>query len=157
MTDEELGAGRAEVFGTVFLLAQHLTRRTDAALDDWGLTSRQWLLLAALQRGFPDRDPSLSEAAELYGTSRQNVKQIALGLAERGWLRLEPDSADARTTRLVRTDLVRRFDSAEGRRRTASLLDDVFAGLPRDDVEVLRRLLARWLQALAPAGTIPPR
>ncbi len=141
----------SEAFGNVFVVASHLTRLTDAALADWDLTTRQWLLLAVLVRGFPGGPPSLSEAAAAYGTSRQNVKQIALGLETRGWLWLQDDPADARATRLVVTDKVRRFDAPEGVQRGAQLLGAAFAGFEADEVLALRALLARWLDALRSA------
>ena len=77
--DDELAA-RAEIFGSVFLIAQHLTKRADRELADLGLTTRQWLLLAVLKKTFPGVSPTLSEAAEAYGSSRQNIKQMALAL-----------------------------------------------------------------------------
>jgi DNA-binding MarR family transcriptional regulator len=147
MSDDELQA-RADLFGKVFVLAQHLTRRTDAALEPLGLTSRQWLLLAVLTRGFPGRAPSLTEAAERYGSSRQNVKQVALCLAELGYLRLVPDPLDGRTTRLELTEKVRLFDVPDGVARTRELFEEVFAGLAPGEVATLRRLVIRWLDAL---------
>ena len=147
MGDDELQT-RADLFGKVFVLVQHLTRRTDAALEHLGLTSRQWLLLAVLTRGFPGRAPSLTEAAERYGSSRQNVKQVALGLAALGYLRLVPDPLDGRTTRLEVTEKVRLFDTPDGMARARALFDDVFAGLSARDVTELRRLVVRWLDEL---------
>ncbi len=149
MEDErDAEPAQAELFGDVFVLVQHLTRRTDAALEDWGLTSRQWLLLAVLTRGFTGRAASLSEAASVYGSSRQNVKQIALGLEERGYLRLVPDPGDARTTRLVLTEKVGHFDEPEGQRRTRALLASVFGRLSAEDVGSLHALVRRWLEML---------
>jgi DNA-binding MarR family transcriptional regulator len=140
---------RARLFGNVFVLGQHLTRRTDEALQDWGLTSRQWLLLAVLTRGFPDGAPSLSETAHAYGSSRQNVKQIALGLQARGFLRLVPDPLDARTTRLQITDKVRLFDTPDGRTRARALLEGVFGSLTAQEVSALHDLVGRWLASLS--------
>jgi DNA-binding MarR family transcriptional regulator len=155
MRDDELQA-RADLFGKVFVLVQHLTRRTDAALEHLGLTSRQWLLLAVLTRGFPGRAPSLTEAAERYGSSRQNVKQVALGLAALGYLRLVPDPLDGRTTRLEVTEKVRLFDTPDGMARARALFEDVFAGLSARDVTELRRLVLRWLDELTnDRGTAP--
>ena len=147
MNDEELQAA-SEAFGGVFVIVGHLTRLTDQGLADWGLTTRQWLLLAVLTRGFPGRSPSLSEAAVAYGSSRQNVKQIALGLETRGYLRLVPDPEDGRTTRLVLTGKVGRFDEPEGRDRGRELLEAAFDGLARADILALRDLVGRWLAAL---------
>jgi DNA-binding MarR family transcriptional regulator len=150
--DEDLLDAASETFGSVFVVVQHLTRLTDEGLADWGLTTRQWLLLAVLTRVLGRRAPSLSEAAAAYGTSRQNVKQIAVGLQARGWLRLEPDPADARTTRLVLTDKVAGFDEPEGVARGRALLSAAFDGLTHDEVIALRDLVTGWLAALAAPG-----
>ena len=156
MDDGELIEARATVFGRAFVLTQHLTRLTDAALTDWDLTTRQWLLLAILHRGFPDRSPSLSEAAEAYGSSRQNVKQIALGLEARGYVRLVPDAVDGRTTRIEVTELARVFDEPEGMAKGHALLEQAFAGLSGDETLALRDLLVRWVDFLAARSSEPP-
>jgi DNA-binding MarR family transcriptional regulator len=143
--DDDLLQAASDAFGGVFVLAGHLTRLTDEGLADWGLTTRQWLLLAVVARGFEGCAPSLTETAEAYGTSRQNVKQIALGLEARGWLRLTPDPRDGRAIRLELTDRVRIFDEPEGRARGRALIGAAFDGLTRDEVLDLRRLVGRWL------------
>jgi DNA-binding MarR family transcriptional regulator len=154
MDDELLGAA-SDAFGRAFVVVSHLTRLADAGLADWDLTSRQWLLLAVLARGFPDGAPSLSEAAAAYGSSRQNVKQIAIGLEARGFLRLVPDERDGRTTRLVPTDRVRMFDEPEGVARGRALLASAFDGLAREEVLALRDLLGRWLTTLVRTSPEP--
>jgi DNA-binding MarR family transcriptional regulator len=136
MTDDHLLAAQAELFGTIFVVTQHLTRRADAALTSLGLTTHQWLLLAVLTKWSPDRSPSLSEAASRYGSSRQNVKQIALGLQSRGFLHLVPDPDDGRTTRLVLTD---RVGHAGSRRGPAGRR--MYGALPRRDDRAPR---PRW-------------
>ena len=105
-----------------------------------------------LTRGFPGRAPSLTEAAEAYGSSRQNVKQIAVGLQARGFLVLVPDAHDGRTTRLELTDRVGIFDEPDGRDRSRALIEAAFDGLTRDEVLDLRRLLRRWLAGVSPAS-----
>ena len=149
MVDDELLAARAEIFGSVFVVVQHLTRRADAELADLGLTTRQWLLLAVLTRWFPGRSPSLSEAAARYGSSRQNVKQIALGLEARGFVRLLPDRDDARTTRIELTERVGVFNEPEMVARASVMLEDACAGLSSDDTRTLRDLVRRWLAGVA--------
>ena len=155
MTDAELLATRAEAFGALFVLLQHLSRRADSELADLGLTTRQWLLLAVLTTGFGGYRPSLSEAAEKYGSSRQNVKQVALGLEARGFVRLVPDLADARTTRMELTDRVREFDEPRMVERTRSMLDDAFVGLTPAETAELLALLRRWLAGLTTPVTAP--
>jgi DNA-binding MarR family transcriptional regulator len=151
MTEDEPLTTRAEAFASLFVLVQHLSRRADRELADLGLTSRQWLLLAVLTNGFPS-SPSLSEAAERYGSSRQNVKQVALGLQARGFVRLVPDPADGRTTRIELTDRVRAFDEPAMVQRTEAMLEDAFAGLTSVQTRELLHLLRRWLDALTTLG-----
>ncbi len=149
MTDEEALARRAEVFGSMFVATAHLTRRADRALAPLGLSTRQWLLLGVLSRAFPGQTPSLSEAARRYGTSRQNVKQVALGLQARGFLRLVPDAADGRVTRLELTERVRLFDEPAMRARGVDLLAEALTGLTDAEIESLSGILRRWTASLS--------
>jgi DNA-binding MarR family transcriptional regulator len=139
---------RTELFGSVFVLVQHLGRRMDQALAPFGVTTRQWLLLAVLQRAFPGLQPTLSEAAARYGSSRQNVKQIALALRDAGFLELVPDPADARATRLRVTDRVRLFDEPDAVAAATAFLDAIYAGLSDADVGRLRDLVVAWLRRI---------
>jgi DNA-binding MarR family transcriptional regulator len=148
MTEEDLLAMRAEVFGSLFVLMQHLSRRADRELADLGLTTRQWLLLAVLTNAFRESSPSLSEAAEKYSSSRQNVKQVALGLEARGFVRLVADPTDARTTRIELTDRVLEFDEPPMVERTSNMLADAFAALTPDETRDLLGLVRRWLAGL---------
>jgi DNA-binding MarR family transcriptional regulator len=142
---------RAEIFGSVFLLSQYLARRGDATLAPLGLTTKQWLLLAVVARRFPGESPTLTEAALWYGSSRQNVKQIARQLAQRGYLRLAPDQADRRALRLHLTAKARVFDGADEAARLARVLAELMAGLDGGDLLELRDLLRRWLGVVSPA------
>jgi DNA-binding MarR family transcriptional regulator len=149
MTDDEVLEARAEIFGSVFVITQHLARRTDRELAELGITTPQWLLLAVLERWFPGVSPSLSEAAARYGSSRQNVKRIALALESRGFVRLVPDPTDGRATRIERTDRVRVFAEPATMDRAASILADACAGLTLEEALALRALVRRWLAGLA--------
>jgi DNA-binding MarR family transcriptional regulator len=149
MPDQQHLQAQADVFGGVFILVQYLSRLTDAALEDWGLTTRQWLLLAVLSKSYPNGAPSLTEAAEAYGSSRQNVKQIALGLQARGFLRLVPDPGDGRTTLIELTGKERMFDEPDGQVRSAALLAQAFDGLSRADTLALQSIVGRWVGGLA--------
>jgi DNA-binding MarR family transcriptional regulator len=144
---DPLTATRAQLFGSAFVLVQHLGRRMDGLLAPLGVTTRQWLLLAVLSRS--DRPLSLTEAAARYGSSRQNVKSIALGLERAGYLGLEPDPADARTVRLHLREAVRRFDEPAAAAQGSAFLAEVFAGLGADDLAVLDGLMRRWLTSAA--------
>jgi DNA-binding MarR family transcriptional regulator len=150
MESDELKLIQTELFGVIFLLAQHLTRLADANLEHLGLTSRQWLLLAVLAKQFAGQNPTLSEAALVYGSSRQNIKQIALQLQEAGFLQLLPDQADRRALRLHLTDKIAVFNSPEELARVDAFMEGLFQGLNETEQTQLHRLLQRWLLALAP-------
>lgn len=150
-------AARFAVFGQLFLVAQHLARRADAELEREGvpLTTSQWLLLAIVSKreGGP---PTLTEAAALYGTSRQNVKQLARQLEARGFLELKTDPEDARALRLHCTRKVAAaFDRPAAVERQKRFITRLFEGLPDSDVVTLERVLSRWLSQLATAEEDP--
>ena len=142
---------QAELFGAVFVLAQVLARRGDQALEPLGLTTRQWLLLAVLAKGFPGEPPTLSEAADVYGTSRQNVKQIAGQLARSGFVRLEADPRDRRALRLHLTPRAAVFDRPSVARRLSGVLSELCAGLGDAELRRLLGLVGRWLAAVSPS------
>jgi DNA-binding MarR family transcriptional regulator len=148
VSDDDLLPLRAELFGSAFVLVQHLGNRMDALLAPMDLTTRQWLLLAVLSRAAAPM--SLSQAAAAYGSSRQNVKEIALGLERRGYLRLAPDPADARALLLHPTPVVARtFDPPDAQAQGSDFLAGIFAGLSPTELADLHRLLLRWLHGLS--------
>jgi len=142
---------RAEVFGSVFLLAQYLARRGDEALASLDLTTKQWLLVAIVARRFPGGSPTLTEAALWYGSSRQNVKQLAKQLEGRGYLRVVPDVADRRALRLQLTPKAGVFEAPDEAARLAAVLAEMLAGFDGRDLATLRGLLRRWLRVVSPA------
>ncbi len=118
-----------ELFGSLFVFMQRLTLRVEERLATFELTSRQWLLLGVLETGFPGYAPKISEVAATYGTTRQNVKQVALQLERGGWLRLERDPVDRRIVRLVLTDRVAEFHDPAVQADQAAFILGVFGGL----------------------------
>ena len=131
-----------------FVVAQHLDVLGDEALAPLGLTTKQWLLLAIVQKAFDGRHPTLTEAATVYGSSRQNVKAMARGIEAAGYLRIVPDAEDRRALRLVPTDRTAVFASADWRAREAAFFDRMFGGLTPDEISQLATLLGRWHQHL---------
>jgi DNA-binding MarR family transcriptional regulator len=141
---------QADILGLTFLLSQQLTRYADAAMAPLSLTTRQWLLLALIEKAFPGQHPMLSEVAWVHGSSRQNVKQIALQLEARGFLRLVDDPDDQRALRLQLTDKIAVFkDPAEFARQQA-LLAEIFAGFSDADLATFLGLLRRLIANVTP-------
>ena len=92
------------IFGNFFLLANKLQVISDKHLESVGLTTKQWFLLAAVQNF--KTPPTLSEVSELIGSSRQNVKQLAIKLEKKNFLRLEKDE---QAVRLILTEQCMNF------------------------------------------------
>ncbi len=138
----------AELFGRLFVYSQHLSRQADAALQPHGITNRQWLLLAVLVRAFPGEAPTLTQAADAYGTSRQNVKQVAQQLAARGFVALRSDPRDRRTTRIALAPRAAGFDAPHAVAEQSAFLAHTFADLTDDELSTLNTLIGRCLSPL---------
>lgn len=96
------------IFGSIFLASNRLQVLGDQYLGLEGMTTKQWFLTVMISQ-FGENPPTLSEVAELVGNSRQNVKQLALKLEEKGFLNICKDDRDARALRLKLTDKSREF------------------------------------------------
>jgi DNA-binding MarR family transcriptional regulator len=96
------------IFGSIFLIANKLQVLGDQYLGRDGITTKQWLLTVMISQ-FRGNPPTLSEVAELMGSSRQNVKQLALKLEKKGFLNIQKDEQDARALRLKLTEKSRTF------------------------------------------------
>ncbi|MFH1853598.1 MAG: MarR family transcriptional regulator [Candidatus Neomarinimicrobiota bacterium] len=130
----------ASIFGSVFLLAQRWQYLGDQFLAADGLTTKQWMLLAVLEKLF-DAPPTMTEAATAFGTSRQNVKQIALKLEQRGFLKLAPDHADRRILRLVVTEQSRQYWTGRVDQDQA-YMSSLFLELEDEDLNDFARIIA---------------
>jgi DNA-binding MarR family transcriptional regulator len=96
------------IFGSLFLLANKMQVIGDQYLGKDHMTTKQWFLTVMISQ-FRDNPPTLSEVAELMGSSRQNVKQLALKLEEKEFLKIEKDEQDARAIRLKLTEKSQAF------------------------------------------------
>lgn len=146
---DELTDVDVELFGSLFAFMQQVTALVDERLDEFGLTSRQWLLLGLLEKAFPGYAPTLSEATAVFGTSRQNVKQIALQLERGGWLRLDPDPVDGRVRRLVLTDQLAVFHDPVVQADQTAFILDVFGGLTQRQRRTFLTLVTTCMSHLA--------
>jgi DNA-binding MarR family transcriptional regulator len=136
----------AEIFALSFFVTQRWTREAERHLSRFGLSAKQWMLLLVLAKAFPAKAPLLSEAAKVYGTSRQNVKKIAEQLEAKGFARLEPDPRDARGTRIALLDKAGELDAPDARAEQDEIIRSLFAGLIAQgggiaELEVLARAL----------------
>ncbi len=132
------------VFGSLFITANLLETLLDRAFKPYGITVKQWQLLITIESLFSS-PPTIQQIAGAMGTSHQNVKQIALNLERRGFLRLEKDASDARSTRLVTTEECRAFGEKTRLAGQAFVLK-TFAGVSAEDLHGARNTLAALWQ-----------
>lgn len=137
MSTRETRANAA--FGYLFLLAQRWQTQGDQFLAQWDLTTKQWLLLAILESQF-DQSATLGEAAAAYGSSHQNIKQMARSLEQAGFLRLFKDPGDKRVVRLELTPKNRQFWEVH-EQETQQYVNRMFAPLTDGDIRELARIL----------------
>ncbi|HYF84725.1 MAG TPA: MarR family transcriptional regulator [Clostridia bacterium] len=121
------------IFGSIFLLANTLQVIGDQYLGRDGITTKQWLLQVMISQ-LGDNPPTLSEVAELMGSSRQNVKQLALKLEEKGFLTIQKDEHDARALRLKLTDKSQVFWEKR-KKQDDEFIEDLFKDLSQEEID----------------------
>lgn len=123
------------IFGSLFLLANKLQVIGDQYMGRDGMTTKQWFLTAMISQ-FGDNPPTLSEVADLIGSSRQNVKQLALKLEEKEFLKIEQDEHDARALRLKLTEKSQAFwEKRED--KDGQFIRDLFEHFSQEETEVM--------------------
>lgn len=123
------------IFGSLFLLANKLQVIGDQYLGRDGMTTKQWLLTVMIVQ-FGDTPPTLSEVAELMGSSRQNVKQLALKLEEKEFLKIEKDEQDARALRLKLTEKSQSFWEKR-EKQDEQFVKDLFADFSEEEISAV--------------------
>lgn len=88
-------------FGTLFFVANRLETLIDRYLLPYQLTTKQFFLSLVLLQN-KDQNPALTlgQVSQLMGTSRQNVKQLAIKLEQRGFCQITHDPSDRRIIRI---------------------------------------------------------
>jgi DNA-binding MarR family transcriptional regulator len=132
-----------QVFRLVIALAQELRTLMDQRLAPEGLTTQQAALLTVIEIA---GRPSMTEAARALATTHQNVKQLALALQRKGFLKIVPDTRDARSKRLVTTARHEAF-WAQRNPHDHSAVAQWLCGLRADETALLVRLLAKAMSS----------
>ncbi|WP_342561631.1 MarR family transcriptional regulator [Paenibacillus sp. FSL R7-0345] len=112
---------QAYILGALLMLANRVQVLGDK-LDE-KITMKQWLLIAVILKS-GSAAPALSDLAAMIGSSRQNVKKMALLLEKQGLVTLAKDPQDARVVRVRLTDSCMVY----------------FAGRSRDEEQFMARL-----------------
>ena len=129
--------GRYLAFGLLFAASNRLETVGDRYLEE--LTAKQWYLLLCLTTFF-ERPPTLSQLAEQMGSSRQNVKQLALKLEKKGFVALVRDERDRRALRVGPTEQLAAYQ-ARRQERDGAFVEQLFAGVAPEELAAANRLL----------------
>jgi len=144
----DLDPSPLEVVGRVIVLAQHLERSVELALEWHGLTLGQFDILATLRRHGPKGGLSPSQLLESVMLSSGGMTARLDKLAEAGLVYRKADPDDRRVVKVALTAKGRRLIDAA----TATRFAEAAASLPPlspDERNVLAELLRRWLAQVA--------
>lgn len=129
---------QAYIFGTVFILANKLQVLGDTF--DKNITIKQWLFLVSVAQ-FKE-PPTVSEAADYIGYSRQNAKRLAETLEQNGFVTISKDKNDARALRIT---LTLKFETyfREREQREIEFMQELFSGFDAESTKGLYRGLVQ--------------
>jgi len=125
------------LFGTIFALANKLQTEGDALFRE--ITAKQWFLIACIGVIAPEK-PTLSNLERVMGSSRQNIKQLAIKLEQKGFLTIHRDPEDARNLLLEVTDFAEKFFAAR-ESEMDGFIENLFAGIPKKNVDISLKTL----------------
>jgi len=89
------------IYGAIFSLANRLQVLGDR-IDPF-VSTKQWFVLAVIAK-FDKGKPNIGDIAKILGTSRQNVKKMAVILEKKGYIKLQKNKDDLRNIQLILTD-----------------------------------------------------
>lgn len=134
------------VFGTLFVITNKLQTLLDRIFANYNMTTKQWFLSTALESLF-DSPPTLKEVADAVGYSHQNVKQVALKLQQKDFLKIEKDKYDGRAIRLELTEKSDLFWE-KMQKSGEEFLTDIYKDLNNEELAVLRKSIIKILKNL---------
>lgn len=151
--DQNYIQNMATSFGNLMVLSNLIQTHLDRKLKPFGLTAKQWFMLACIDQFFPnsinsiENAPNLKELGTVMNTSYQNAKQIALKLEATGFVELKRDLNDKRVIRINTTEYNKRFweDNAQG---GIDMLSEVFSALTIQDVKSLSEISTKMLNSM---------
>lgn len=145
MQTQEMKSLQATIFGSFFTLSNRLQVVGDAL--DRQMTLKQWLLIAVLVKS-EEEALSLSELAQRMGSSRQNVKKMALLLEKQGFLSIEKCEADKRFLQVSVTKAC--LAHCKGREpEENAFIERLFSDFSSEDLTELSQSLAKLSDNIA--------
>ncbi len=113
------------IFTNIFVLSNKFQFAGNAMLKD--ISIKQWFLLLIISKK-ESESPSLTEIAEAFGSSRQNVTKMIEALEKKGYVKTKQDENDRRNISVATTQKTRDFFS-EFEARSNEFLDSAFSDI----------------------------
>ncbi len=133
---EEYSSERLEmekyILVVLFLIQQRWGYVIGKDLLEDRITTKQWLMMIVISNAF-NHAPSMQEVADAMSITHQNVKQLAVRLEDRGFLKIERDPDNRRILRLKVTEECHKYWENRNPEDIKSI-NALFKGL--DDLEM---------------------
>ena len=138
---QEIGPSKF-IFAILHVLANKIQGVADR---EWGdISLKQWLLVIMILQ-FEGEPPTLTQVSEALGSSRQNVKQLAIKLLDKGLIKMEKDSSDARILRL--SICPKCYEYFQGKLAYQEhFLELLYKDIPEEEIQVTAKCLERLLE-----------
>jgi DNA-binding MarR family transcriptional regulator len=138
---------KENIFGLLLFIAQRWTVNGDSLLMlKAGITTKQWMLLVILVKNFNEQQPTISETAKVFGTSRQNLKQVALSLQKKQFIDIKPDPNDFRIQRISLTGKHEQFFIGEENEQWQNnYLNSLFTGFSEEELKTFSGFMNRLI------------
>ena len=134
---------RIDSFPLLLFLCHRLEYIADSELQTDDLTTKQYLTVVVIENLY-DHPPSISELAESLSSTHQNIKQIALQLQKKGFIKIERDQNDKRTWRLNVTEKNKAYWNSRAKEHEA-IVRSFFASLTDTEIQTFSALLLRLI------------
>ena len=125
----------------IFLIEQRWGYIINKKLAEDKITTKQWLMMIVIENAF-QHDPSMQEVADALSTTHQNVKQLAVRLEARGFMKIERDPENRRILRLRTTDECREYWEKRTPQDAESIIS-LFKGLDNEEIDSLFKIIMK--------------
>lgn len=125
----------------LFLIQQRWGYIINKKLSEDRITTKQWLMMIVISNAF-NHAPSMQEVADAMSITHQNVKQLAVRLEDRGFLKIERDPSNRRILRLKVTEECHKY----WEKRTPEDIKSVntlFRGLEDNELKTLFEIMGK--------------
>ncbi len=125
----------------IFLIQQRWGYIINKKLEKDKITTKQWLMMIIIENAF-DHDPSMQEVADALSTTHQNVKQLAIRLEARGFMKIERDPDNRRILRLRTTEECHSYWEKRAPEDIKSIIT-LFEGLEDNEIKFLFEIIMK--------------